>query len=186
MRSADPSGASDSPSPRTASSTPTRSTRSITELTRTRAKAECEATLQAAGVPTTAMYGPGDLLESAQFAARGALVTHSVGGRQLQYVSRPFRVGIEHAAVPVEPPSGLEGLRVAEVGHVLAVPLAGALLGAMGADVVKIEDIDRVDIFRRKRPFVDDQPGDERAVYFAYGQPLEAQRRVQLRAAPAC
>ena len=138
----------------------------ITELTRTRAKAECEATLQAAGVPTTAMYGPGDLLESAQFASRGALVTHSIGGRQLQYVSRPFRVRIENEAVPVEP-GGLEGLRVAEVGHVLAVPLAGALLGAMGADVVKIEDIDRVDIFRRKRPFVDDQPGDERAVYFA-------------------
>ena len=49
----------------------------------------------------------------------------------------------------------------------LAVPLAGALLGAIGADVVKIEDADRVDIFRRKRPFVDDQPGNERAVYFS-------------------
>jgi crotonobetainyl-CoA:carnitine CoA-transferase CaiB-like acyl-CoA transferase len=139
----------------------------ISELTRTRAKAECEATLQAAGVPTTAMYGPGDLLESAQFAARGALVNHSIGGSQLQYISRPFRVGIGNEAVPVEAPGGLEGLRVAEAGHVLAVPLAGALLGAMGADVVKIEDPDRVDIFRRKRPFVDDQPGDERAVYFS-------------------
>ena len=43
----------------------------IADVTRTRAKAECEATLQAAGVPTAAMYGPRDLLESAQFAARG-------------------------------------------------------------------------------------------------------------------
>ena len=67
----------------------------ITEVTRTRAKAECEATLQAAGVPTTAMYGPRDLLESAQFAARSALVSRSIGGRELQYVARPFRVGTE-------------------------------------------------------------------------------------------
>ncbi len=139
----------------------------IADVTRTRAKAECEATLQAAGVPTTAMYGPRDLLESAQFAARSVLVSRSIGGRELQYVARPFRVGTEAEAGVVASPGTLEGLRVAEAGHVLAVPLAGALLGAIGADVVKIEDADRVDIFRRKRPFVDDQPGNERAVYFS-------------------
>ena len=139
----------------------------ITEVTNTRAKAECEATLQAAGVPTTAMYGPGDLLESAQFAARSAVVSHSIGGRQLRYVARPFRVGRGNEAGAIASPGGLEGLRVAEAGHVLAVPLAGALLGAMGADVVKLEDTDRVDIFRRKPPFVEDRPGNERAVYFS-------------------
>jgi crotonobetainyl-CoA:carnitine CoA-transferase CaiB-like acyl-CoA transferase len=139
----------------------------ISDVIRTRAKAGCEATLQAAGVPAAAMYGPREILESAQFAARAALVSRSIGGRELRYVARPFRVEASDEIGPIDPSAGLEGLRIAEAGHVLAVPLAGALLGAMGADVVKIEDTDRVDIFRRKRPYVDDVPGEERAVYFS-------------------
>ncbi len=143
----------------------------ITELTRTRAKAECEATLQAAGVPTAAVYSPREILASAQLAARRALASHAIGGREARYVARPFRIRTDGTTDAPGPPAGLRaglgGLRVAEAGHVLAVPLAGALLGAMGADVVKLEDPDRVDMFRRNRPFVDDQPGQERAVYFS-------------------
>lgn len=139
----------------------------IEEITRARTKADCEAVLQAAGVPTAAMGGPRELLDSAQFAARSSLSTRAVGGRELTYVASPFRVETCDRSEPREGPGHLQGLRVVEAGHVLAVPLAGALLGAMGADVVRIEDPDRIDLFRRNAPFVDDEPGEERAVYYA-------------------
>ena len=66
-------------------------------------------------------------------------------------------------------PRSLRGLRVAEFSHVLAVPLAGSILGAMGADVIKIEDPRRLDLYRRRAPFVGGEEGDERGAYFASG-----------------
>ncbi len=52
---------------------------------------------------------------------------------------------LDHAA----PPSGaLEGIRVLEIGTLIAGPFAGRLLGDMGADVVKIEAPDRPDPLR--------------------------------------
>jgi crotonobetainyl-CoA:carnitine CoA-transferase CaiB-like acyl-CoA transferase len=45
----------------------------------------------------------------------------------------------------------LEGVRVVEVAHYVAVPAAGALLADLGADVVKVE-FPRGEIYRRTRP----------------------------------
>ena len=63
---------------------------------------------------------------------------------------------------------GLRGLRVLEAGHVLAVPLAGALLGALGARVTKLEDLGRIDMYRRNGPYIDQEPGLDRTAYFAF------------------
>jgi crotonobetainyl-CoA:carnitine CoA-transferase CaiB-like acyl-CoA transferase len=46
----------------------------------------------------------------------------------------------------------LEGIRVVEIAHYVAVPAAGALLADLGADVVKVELPPRGEIYRRGRP----------------------------------
>lgn len=46
----------------------------------------------------------------------------------------------------------LEGVRVVEVAHFVAVPAAGALLADLGADVVKVELPPRGEIYRRSKP----------------------------------
>ena len=64
--------------------------------------------------------------------------------------------------------TGSGELRVLEAGHVLAVPLAGALLGALGARVTKLEDLGRIDMYRRNGPYIDQEPGLDRTAYFAF------------------
>jgi crotonobetainyl-CoA:carnitine CoA-transferase CaiB-like acyl-CoA transferase len=56
---------------------------------------------------------------------------------------------------------------VAEASHILAASMAGALLGAMGADVVKLEDAGRLDQYRRSGPFIDGHNDPEWSGYFA-------------------
>lgn len=46
----------------------------------------------------------------------------------------------------------LEGIRVVEIAHYVAVPGAGALLADLGADVIKVELPPRGEIYRRARP----------------------------------
>jgi len=46
----------------------------------------------------------------------------------------------------------LEGIRVVEIAHYVAVPAAGALLADLGADVIKVELPPRGEIYRRARP----------------------------------
>jgi crotonobetainyl-CoA:carnitine CoA-transferase CaiB-like acyl-CoA transferase len=139
----------------------------VSALTAGQPKAECEAVLQHTGVPATAVYSPAELLESPQFAFRGSFRQFDVGDRTVRALGAPFT--IERTGVPSRPvpASSIHGLRVAEAGHVLAAPLAGALLGAMGADVVKVEDPDRMDMYRRRGPYVNDEPGENNAAYFA-------------------
>jgi len=52
----------------------------------------------------------------------------------------------------------LSDLRVLDLGHVLAGPFAGTLLGDLGADVIKIEHPERGDSLRRLGPKVDGVP----------------------------
>ena len=46
----------------------------------------------------------------------------------------------------------LAGIRVVEAAHFVAVPSAGALLADLGADVIKIEQPPRGEMYRRSRP----------------------------------
>lgn len=138
-------------------------------------RAEAEHLLQAAGVPATGMYSPAEILASPQLAHRGTLVRAVVApGVEVSLVDRPFLVerpppatGARRRPGAGGGGRGLAGLRVLEAGHVLAMPLAGSLLGAMGASVTKLEDLDRLDMYRRRAPFIDGVPGIDRAAYFA-------------------
>ncbi|MCF6391256.1 CoA transferase [Mycobacterium sp. MBM] len=137
----------------------------VTEWTAVRHKADCAALLQANGVPSTPVNHPSELLESPQLAHRGSLVPTQLGGRDATVLGPPWTVRRGAAGPPAQP--GLSGLRIAELTHVLAGPIVGALLGAMGATVLRLEDPDRLDIYRRSGPFADGIAGPERGAYFA-------------------
>ena len=137
----------------------------VTEWTATRLKADCAALLQANGVPSTPVNHPSELLASPQLAHRGSLVATRLGGRDTTVLGPPWTVAPGAAGAPARP--GLTGLRIAELTHVLAGPIVGALLGAMGASVLRLEDPERLDIYRRSGPFADGVAGPERGAYFA-------------------
>jgi formyl-CoA transferase len=60
--------------------------------------------------------------------------------------------------VSAEPTGPLSDLRVLDLGHVVAGPFAGTLLGDLGADVIKIEDPRRGDTIRTLSPRLDGTP----------------------------
>ncbi len=65
-------------------------------------------------------------------------------------------------------PSALAGLRVLELGSMVAAPYCGKLLASLGADVVKIEPPKVGDPSRRRGPFPGDAPHPERSGLFLY------------------
>jgi crotonobetainyl-CoA:carnitine CoA-transferase CaiB-like acyl-CoA transferase len=142
----------------------------VAEWTRRRTKREAETELQAHGVPATAVYSPAEILGSPQLAHRGAFEALPIdGGHEATVVGLPFTVVVGGNA---ERPArrrrrSLRGLRMVEASRVLAVPLAGALLGSLGAIVNKLEDLPRLDMYRRRGPYVDGEAGPERSAYFA-------------------
>jgi crotonobetainyl-CoA:carnitine CoA-transferase CaiB-like acyl-CoA transferase len=142
----------------------------VAAWTRERTKVEAETVLQHHGVPATAVYSPLEILGSPQLAHREAFEAVPVGaGRTASVVGVPFRIvagGNERQRVPRTRRS-LRGLRVVEASRVLAVPLCGAMLAALGADVTKLEDLPRLDMYRRRGPYIDGRAAPERSAYFA-------------------
>jgi crotonobetainyl-CoA:carnitine CoA-transferase CaiB-like acyl-CoA transferase len=130
-------------------------------------KAECADLLQRNGVPSTPVNGPLELLESPQFASRGFLSTDDVGGFTVTAPGAPWVATFAAGPGGDERRDRLAGVRILELTHVLAGPIVGSLLGAMGADVVRLEDERRLDIYRRTGPFADGIAGPERGAYFA-------------------
>jgi crotonobetainyl-CoA:carnitine CoA-transferase CaiB-like acyl-CoA transferase len=141
----------------------------VGEWARMLTKAEAETLLQSHGVPATAMYSPAELLDSPQLAHRHAFEPLSLDdGREAQVVGLPFQVvdGGKEGDRGSRRRRSLRGLRILEAGRVLAVPLAGAVLGALGAEVTKLEDLGRLDMYRRRGPYIDGEAGMERSAYF--------------------
>ncbi len=145
---------------------------------RTQSKRDAEAVLQANGVPASAVYSPAEILDSPQLRFRGAFEPVPVGDASATVVGLPVRVVPPAGAGTVGPGAAgpsedgvrrrrLRGLRVLEASRVLAVPLGGALLGAMGAHVTKLEDLPRLDMYRRRGPYIDASPDPEWSAYFA-------------------
>ncbi len=140
----------------------------VNEWCGTRSKFECEILLQSNGVPASAMLTPEEFLTSKQILARNSLVPVEVDGVKAQIVDSPFEIeqGDEESTIDRQS-HRLEGLRVTEISQVLAMPLAGSVLGAMGAVVTKLEDPDRLDTYRRRGPYIDDIEGADRNVFFS-------------------
>jgi crotonobetainyl-CoA:carnitine CoA-transferase CaiB-like acyl-CoA transferase len=151
--------------------------RRIAEWSRDQAKVTAETLLQSHGVPATAMYSPAETLDSPQLRHRGSfeevpLTPGDPAGPRARIVGSPCQTvsageGAGAGSGPAARRRSLRGLKVLEVSHVLAAPLAGALLGAMGADVSKLEDLRRIDMYRRRGPYIDGIAGGERSAYFA-------------------
>ncbi|BBY21951.1 CoA transferase [Mycobacterium stomatepiae] len=137
----------------------------VTDWTASRLKADCASVLQANGVPSTPVNHPAELLTSPQLAHRGSLQKTQLAGYDAVVLGPPWSVSPGASGAPSRP--GLAGLRIAELTHVLAGPIVGALLGAMGALVTRVEDPQRLDIYRRSGPFADGVAGLERGAYFA-------------------
>ena len=74
----------------------------------------------------------------------------------------------EPESAAADAPSALAGLRVLELGELVAVPFCGKLLASLGADVIKIEPPKTGDPSRRRGPFPSDAPHPERSGMFLY------------------
>ncbi|RAU99987.1 carnitine dehydratase [Mycobacterium colombiense] len=140
--------------------------RHVTAWAATHDKEECAATLQAHGVPSTPVNAAEEILTSPQFAFRGTLSTTQLGGVDLAVLDSPWLTDVGRRS-DRRRTGRLSDLRVAELTHVLAGPIIGALLGAMGAKVLRLEDPQRLDIYRRTGPFARGEPGVDRGAYFA-------------------
>jgi crotonobetainyl-CoA:carnitine CoA-transferase CaiB-like acyl-CoA transferase len=135
--------------------------------TASRDKSECEALLQSEGVPATVVATVEEILRSDQLNAREALEPELEGSAV--YVVNPLspQLRTTRALRTDRERPRLPALKVLEFTHVLAAPLAGALLGAMGVRVTKAEDPTKLEMYRRLPPYVDGHPGAEWSAYFA-------------------
>jgi crotonobetainyl-CoA:carnitine CoA-transferase CaiB-like acyl-CoA transferase len=128
---------------------------------------DCERLLQAAGVACTSVNSLAALAERSVAAGRPIRLGEPGAPVVPALVSGSGRRGAESAEVAeVADPRSLSGLRILDAGHVLAVPLATAWLGAMGARVDKLEDPGRLDVYRRRGPFAGGVAGLNRSAYF--------------------
>ncbi len=132
-----------------------------------RPKVECERLMQGNGVPATAVRTIAEVNASDQFQVRNWEAR--CRGHDPAVPPLPAVVTRHPAAPPsteAQAERSLNDLRVVEVTNVLAGPLSGAILGAMGAQVTRLEDQGRLDVYRRNGPFADGEAGIERAAYF--------------------
>lgn len=138
----------------------------VEEWASSRSKFLCERLLQEKGVAAVAIRTLVEVTESEQFDARQFLLPGT--DNFLQAEPLPALVEMGRPSPASDRQRTLRDLRVAEVTNVLAGPLAGAILGAIGATVVRLEDQERLDIYRRNGPFQFGQAGQERAAYYLF------------------
>ena len=124
---------------------------------------ECERLLQGAGVPCTEVNTLDLLVQRAQAVGRPLDLTSAEAPPLPALIQTRTH---DDATSRRRPTTSISQLRVLDAGHVLAVPLGAAWLGAMGAEVTKLEDPQRLDVYRRRGPFADGKPGLNRSAYF--------------------
>src|SRR5581483_6844499 len=117
----------------------------VSEWTRERSKFVCERLLQSGGVAAVALRTLDDVRTSEQFRLRGFVADDKPVTLRTAVLPGLVAQGQPRRRRCDQQPS-LTDLRVAEVSNVLAGPLAGAILGALGSEVVRLEDEERLDI----------------------------------------
>lgn len=133
--------------------------------------------VQAFRVPGTRLAVGASVLDTPQWKERSFFVRPEwATDPELRVPSAPWRSTVADE-MPVDG-SGfvaaaarrpLTGLRVLDLGTNIAVPIAGAIFGAAGADVIKVESVQRPDSFRfnRTRPTTTDRWWDSSALWQA-------------------
>jgi crotonobetainyl-CoA:carnitine CoA-transferase CaiB-like acyl-CoA transferase len=143
-----------------------------------RSASECAAILQAAGVPAAPVNSPADLLADEGLRVRGFFAAGTERpGEQIPGVpgvlSPVSRIEQDGEVVPSRPAAFdfttplPRRPRLLDLSHVLAGPLATSWLGAMGIDVLRVEDPTRTDVYRRIGPFPKGVRHQETSVRFA-------------------
>ncbi|KQU28447.1 MULTISPECIES: CoA transferase [unclassified Rhodococcus (in: high G+C Gram-positive bacteria)] len=135
----------------------------MTNWVRDKLAAEAEKILQSAGVPCTSVNSVSTFINRTLDSGR---CSGFHAGTAL-----PLPAVVTDVAGKVSEPRmqtviDLKDLRVLDAGNVLAVPLGAAWLGAMGARVTKMEDPQRLDVYRRRGPFAPGEPDLNRSGYF--------------------
>jgi len=123
-----------------------------------RSASEAERTLQANRVPASAVAAPDDVRRDEHVASRGLFDPEGVVRRAPMLPTVPAVPGRRRNAGDV---------RVLIAGAVLAIPLAGAILGVLGADVIRVEAPERLDVYRRNGPFIGGRRDIDNGAYFA-------------------
>jgi crotonobetainyl-CoA:carnitine CoA-transferase CaiB-like acyl-CoA transferase len=142
-----------------------------------RARHECERILQAHGVAAVAVNSLSDALHSESFRSRASVDIRDTSGHRPWVAANAIacREDVPGDHAPHSVSSGgrrsagktFSEIDILELGHVLAVPYATAILGAMGARVTKVESSSRPDAYRRTGPFIDANRDPEWSAYFA-------------------
>lgn len=131
-----------------------------------RPKVECERLLQGNGVPATAVRTVAEVNDSEQFRERQWNARCTANDSDVPPLPAVVTSHPTNSEVRIGAGRHFGDLRVVEATNVLAGPLSGAILGAMGATVARLEDQGRLDVYRRNGPFADGEVGLERAAYF--------------------
>lgn len=135
----------------------------MSDWVRDQCAADAERTLQDAGVPCTSVNSVSTFIERTLESGRPSGFRPGLAPSLPAVVTRaPGKSPEQRAAGPID----LVDLRVLDAGNVLAVPLGAAWLGAMGVQVTKMEDPERLDVYRRRGPFAHGEPGLNRSGYF--------------------
>jgi crotonobetainyl-CoA:carnitine CoA-transferase CaiB-like acyl-CoA transferase len=135
----------------------------VAEWSSTWAKDELEEYLQARGVSATAVHSAAEVEGSTVFRARHWAPSPPEAPGP---VVPALITGVPGDRPPSPGPAVLADLHVIESSNVLAGPLTGAILGALGAEVVRVEPTERLDLYRQSGPFAGGIAGIERGAYF--------------------
>lgn len=156
-------------------------------LTQPKARFAWEA--QRRGLPFAPVNEVADLPRIPQLHFRGFFrIVSAADGRPCIVPGSPFNVVTPHDTAPGEATrrhltgssaaaiphaacaardsartSPLQGIRVIDFGHVWAGPYCAALLADMGAEVIKVESAQRLDVHRRQGPYAERKPGVNRS-----------------------
>jgi crotonobetainyl-CoA:carnitine CoA-transferase CaiB-like acyl-CoA transferase len=145
----------------------------VESWTSERPKAVVADLLQRNGVPSTPVNTAAEVLESVHLWERGYF--EKAGTSEGTAHRPPFDLTVTTApsekvgAADFWDSGGgrsLDQISIIEATHVISGPIAGALLGGMGAHVIRLEDVDRLDMYRRIGPFADGIAGLESGAYF--------------------